>query len=368
MKKILFFTLGFSFNSKKSGIEKKIENQYKSLENNGYEVFITEFANNIFKIGEKYQCRIPNLILRSYLVCKLLEKFISENKIDIIYIRYEHFSDLFFIKLLKNIKLKKIKILLEIPTYPYDFEYKNKLTLSYLKLFIDKIYRVYLKKYVDFIVTYSDDKIIFGIPCINISNGVNLEEISLVNNSHRKLNKIIFTSVSSCYFWHGIDRMISAIESFYEKNKKEEVIFNIVGNGPELKVLKKKVELNPNLKNKINFLGFCSGMELEKIYDSTDIAVGSLARHRSGLNKMKALKNREYCAKGLPMIFSEEDSDFENVPFVYHILPTEEEIDVEDIIKWYNQLQITPKEIRKYCEKLSWDIQMKKIIETVESN
>ena len=366
MKKILFFTLGYSSNAKKSGIEKKIENQYKAFQSSGYIVFLTEYQNNIFKIESRYQCKIPNILLRSYLVCRLLEKFIFENEVDIIYIRYEHFSDIFFIELLKKIREKKIKILLEIPTYPYDFEYRKKCSLSYLKLFIDKIYRVYLKKYVDFIVTYSDDETIFGVPCINISNGINLKEVNLIDNNRRNLNEIVFTSVSSCYFWHGIDRMIQGIENFYEKNQTEKIIFNIVGNGPEVKALKKKVEMNLILKNKVNFLGFCSGTELEKIYNNTNIAVGSLARHRSGVNSMKALKNREYCAKGLPMIFSEDDPDFINVPFVYHVSPTEETINIENIIKWYKQLQMSPRQIRGYCEKLSWDIQIKKIIDTIE--
>ena len=47
-------------------------------------------------------------------------KYIFENNFDVIYIRYVYFANPCFIKFLKKIKEKNIKVIVEIPTYPYD--------------------------------------------------------------------------------------------------------------------------------------------------------------------------------------------------------------------------------------------------------
>lgn len=80
---------------------------------------------------------------------------------------------------------------------------------------------------------------------------------------------------------------------------------------------------------------------------------------------MKALKNREYCAKGLPMIFSENDLDFENANFVYKAPADESLIDINDVINWYGNLKVSSHEIREFSKKFSWDIQMKKVIDNI---
>lgn len=37
--------------------------------------------------------------------------------------------------------------------------------------------------------------------------------------------------------------------------------------------------------------------ELDELFNEADFAIGSLARHRSGIDKIKTLKNREYAAR-----------------------------------------------------------------------
>ncbi|MGL5296422.1 MAG: glycosyltransferase, partial [Culicoidibacterales bacterium] len=71
-------------------------------------------------------------------------------------------------------------------------------------------------------------------------------------------------------------------------------------------------------------------------------------------------------AKGLPMMYSEIDPDFEGQSFVYKITPDEELIKIDEIIKWYRILQIKSEEISDYAKQFSWDIQMKKVIDIIE--
>lgn len=58
----------------------------------------------------------------------------------------------------------------EIPTYPYDMEHKG--ISSIFVLFIDKIYRKKLHKYVDRIVTLTDDEKIFNCKTLKITNWI----------------------------------------------------------------------------------------------------------------------------------------------------------------------------------------------------
>ena len=68
-------------------------------------------------------------------------------------------------------KNMNIRTVIEIPTYPYEAEGRTSLRGRVIQV-LDKIFRKKLKKYVDRIVTYSDDKMIFGIKTINTINGI----------------------------------------------------------------------------------------------------------------------------------------------------------------------------------------------------
>lgn len=354
--------------SNEKGILKKIQFQKKSLEKY-IEINIMEnindkyFYKNIY-LGnytskDTFLKKIERKIQEILFLKKLVNKI--EEKNGVIYLRYIY-STIFLLNFLKKLKNKNNLIIIEIPTYPYDDEIKKENMFTKM----DKYYRKKLYKYVDRIVTYSEDKEIWGIPCINISNGIDLEEVKLVNKKEKNKEKIIFTSVSNCSFWHGIDRILKSLEKYGQQKKKKEIIFNIIGEGADSNNLKKIVDKSEYLSKVVKFQGFKVNQELDNIYNETDIGVGSLGRHRSGLHTMKALKNREYCAKGIPMIFSEDDPDLRDVPFVYHATADEELIDIKELIEWYEQLNLESKEIRKYSEKFSWDIQMKKVVDEIE--
>jgi hypothetical protein len=88
-----------------------------------------------------------------------------------------------------------------------------------------------------------------------------------------------------------------------------------------------------------------------------------LARHRSGITIIKTLKNREYATRGIPFIYSEQDSDFDNQPYVIKAQPDESPIDVPQILDFIDHHQFKPEEIRKKVDYLSWKIQMQKVID-----
>jgi hypothetical protein len=107
------------------------------------------------------------------------------------------------------------------------------------------------------------------------------------------------------------------------------------------------------------------GEELDRIFDKCDFGIGSLGRHRVGIDKIKTLKNREYAARGIPFIYSETDEDFDNKEYVLKVPADETPIDIKRIIDFYQHLTLSPYEIRDSIKNLSWKNQMQKVIDNV---
>lgn len=297
-------------------------------------------------------------------------KYIFENNFDVIYIRYVYFANPCFIKFLKKIKEKNIKVIVEIPTYPYDKELVHKDMIRQIKYFIERKYREKMRNYVDKIITFSNDDEIFGIKTVKISNGIDPNEISIINKKiKRSINEINFIGVAGIAFWHGFDRFILSMAEYYKNNPKEVVKFHIVGDGNKetVNVLKNLVKEN-QLEDYVIFYGYKSGKELDKIYNKMEVAVGSLGFSRIGLERGAPLKTREYIAKGLPIIIGYEDISLNSsIKFIDKVPNDESLFSIEKIIKWYKNLNMAPEEIRKYAENnLSWDIQMKKVVESIK--
>lgn len=102
---------------------------------------------------------------------------------------------------------------------------------------------------------------------------------------------------------------------------------------------------------------------MDEIFDRCDFGIGSLARHRSNITKIKTLKNREYAARGLGFVYSEIDEDFEDMPYIIKAPADETPLDISRIVDFYNSTNLEPIEIRKSIEpNLSWKNQMQKVI------
>jgi len=100
------------------------------------------------------------------------------------------------------------------------------------------------------------------------------------------------------------------------------------------------------------------------MFDECDFGIGSLARHRSRIDKIKTLKNREYAARGIPFVYSETDDDFENMPYILKVPADETPLDIEAIIRFSNSVHLSPTWIRESIkETLSWQKQMRCVIE-----
>ena len=117
----------------------------------------------------------------------------------------------------------------------------------------------------------------------------------------------------------------------------------------------------------VEFHGKLFGEELTAVFNRCSFAIGSLARHRSGITVIKTLKNREYACRGIPFIYSEQDSDFDHQPYVMKAPADESPIDIEAILNFLDHQTMSPAEIRHTVEHLSWQQQMKQVLDTLKS-
>lgn len=378
--KILFLIYhGLSDNS---GVSKKIIGQVNGLRELGHEVFFCYYS------VENNGCRV--LIINDKIVYNFgkgkkgallkrikynqLAKYAKENDIDLVYARSFHNANPFTISLFKNLKKYNIKSVIEIPTYPYDQEYIgiNLNLTTKTEVCIDKVLRNKLASLTNGIVTFTNDEEIFGKKTIKISNGIDFSTIKIKNDSKHEVNEIHLIGVAEVHFWHGYDRLIHGIGEYYNKSHDKDIFFHIVGgiassemygsqHAPGFHELIEKY----NIKDKIIFHEQKFGDELDKLFDNADFAIGSLARHRSGISNIKTLKNREYAARGIPFIYSETDNDFENMPYIIKARPDESAINIYEIIKFYESCKIPREEIRKSIMHLSWKEQMNIVINSI---
>lgn len=375
--KILFLVYhGFS---EVSGISKKIHYQVKGLRENGYEVHLCYYDFD----NRGHRCRyVDEEIIKDYgkgMLAGLQQRinydciydYCKLNGIQFIYARCFQNANPWLICFFRRIKDLGIKSVTEIPTYPYDAEFVGFPFMTRMGLKIDQLFRRQLYQQMNAIVTFSDAEQIFGQRTIRISNGVDMDSIPLHDYQAPSDGSIHLIGVAEVHYWHGYDRLISGLGEYYKNAvNPRQVYFHIVGgvwksemydsiHAPGFAELMDKY----GIRDKVIFHDQLFGEELNQVFNQCCFAIGSLARHRSGISVIKTLKNREYATRGIPFIYSEQDSDFDHQPYVIKASQDESPIDIQQILDFVDTHPVKPNEIRKTVEHLSWKIQMKRVID-----
>ena len=356
-----------------NGISNKISNQIQAFANNGFDVdFSYLVSEGDFFTKRKYNNEIISSIEGSYHAKKygykyyykdLFNKIIAQG-VGVIYIRYTHFANPLFLRFLSKLKNKNIKVLLEIPTYPYDSEHTNLNFKQNLFFKVERFSRKYFKNYCHKIVTVSDDKKIFGADTIIISNGINIDEINLKKQKSKE-GEYRLVGVANIRFWHGYDRLIKGLRDYYsDKNNTIPVYFDIIGDSSNKESQEYREMVKEfKLEEYVIFNGVIKTSGLDPFFDKADMAIGSLGIHRIDLDEAKPIKNREYCAKGIPFMYAMIDRDFDDKDFVLKVPADDSNININNIIKFLRESKFSIESERKYAEDyLTWNSQIKKII------
>lgn len=355
-----------------NGISKKITYQLDAFRNNGLDMKLCYMINDINGSLVRMIDDVPLVNFGRGIKAKLLKrveyhsliKYIFDNEIRYVYMRSDHNANPFTVFLIKKLKKKGVIVDMEIPTYPYDKEYIHFGLYDKFTLLIDRLFRKKIAQYLHRIVTFTDSNKIFGRETIRISNGIDFTKIRIKDNNSLPTDCFNLIAVAEIHFWHGFDRIVSGLVEYYKTNPKTKVFLHLVGEGvqDELEVIS-KIATDGNVDSFIVYHGQLWGDELDLIFDISHFGIASLGRHRSGIVKIKTLKNREYAARGIPFIYSEIDEDFENMPYIMKASPDNTPISITSIIDFYNKRIFSPLEIRSSIEeKLSWNFQVKIIL------
>ncbi|MFA6830678.1 MAG: glycosyltransferase family 1 protein [Bacteroidaceae bacterium] len=380
----ILYLLFHGFDSS-SGISKKIFAQITGLKESGHEVSLCYY--DVLEDGDKVRVYDKQIIsnygtgkwgaLRSRFDFNSIIHHIDllakekNSPIDVCYIRSFHNANPGTINLVKKLKAKKIKVIMEIPTYPYDNEYRDPPLSVSIGLLIDRVYRHRLAKTIDAFVTFSDCDTIFGQKTIRISNGISFNKIPLTTHIKNQSKEIHLLAVAEVHFWHGIDRALSGLGIYYQNILNQtangpDVYFDIVGPISDIDLRQFQDMVSKyNIEKYIIFHGSLHGEKLDNLFNQTDIAIASLGRHRSKISHIKTLKNREYAARGIPFVYSEIDTDFEDKSYIIKAPADETPLDINALLKFYTHLEITPQEIRDTVKNLDWKIQMQHVIEKI---
>jgi glycosyltransferase involved in cell wall biosynthesis len=355
-----------------SGISKKINAQREALCQCGLDIDLC--FNRIEADGTQNRMVDDNIIhgfgrgIRSKVLKRIcygdMTDYIVKNNIGFLYIRHDFNSNPFLIHWLKQVKKDGVRVVLEIPTYPYDSEFQGAQLSDKLTLATDKIFRRSLVKNIDKVVTFSDATSIFGCQTIRISNGIDFDKIHIKGTVNNITDEVHFLVVANIHIWHGIDRIINGLAQYYSVTRDRIVKLRIVGDGVEQLIEDyRRMIIDASLQDYVVIAGPHSGKDLESDFEWADMGIASLGRHRTNITNIKTLKNREFAARGIPFVYSEQDSDFDDKPYVVRVPPDESPIDVKYLLDRLDAINRNPAEIRSSIEPaLSWKNQMSHVL------
>lgn len=355
------------------GISKKIDMQIKEFQ---------KYCNM-----QELEIKVPHRSLLERLlgllpVCSIRRDYESVlSRLDdpaFVYIR-RFAADRSYVSFLKQIKQRfpNCKIVIEIFSYPYDKDDFGKWN-AWPFYFKELIYRKKLKNYVDRFVTYTADKVIFGVPTICTANGIDVDGAEAVKGEYRE-KVITLIGVAYMQKHHGYERIIEGLHKYYQSKNKDcgyTVYLLLIGDGPEKEKYQKLVE-RYSLQQWVEFYPPMSGVKLDQLYDRSDIALASFGFYKIKFyGKSSALKTRECLAKGMPMLAgSEIDVLDDSFKYIKKFPNSPQPVCVSEIIDFYENItsdgstkQEIAYKIKNYAKShIDMSVAMKPIIDYIES-
>ena len=355
------------------GITRKVYSEIESFKRLRYNVTYSGYledgvaifdSNHDIIISKKYRVKndLINHILRRSMILKLCISYLKTQSIiySFSYVRY-HFFDKLYIKLLYELNNCSNKVIIEAHSTPKFQSGINKFTWVAWK---DKKWNKCAKKYVCLVASMSGDDEMWGIPAVQISNGIDVKTIKLHNYSS-VVDDINLIAVSFEAPVHGYDRVLKGIRNYYNCGGTRNVIFHIVGT---VMSSTRQLIYELGLEKRCILYGPKAGKELDDIYDKANIGIGCLANHRIGSAFGSALKTKEYIAKGIPFIYGWNEAVLENFKYALNYELSETPIDINRLIAFYDSLdkKNLAERIRNHLSfKDTWDYQIGLVVDAI---
>ena len=338
--KLLYISFGYE------SYKNKVDAQLIAFKKLGLDCYLIALQNkkmNLYHLNnddmELLEFRtLPELTLLKFFSYKsaineFVLKVYKTYKFEYCYIRRLVINLLFLSKAIRKMG-KHLKVLYEWPTVPldhYDSHFKNiaqNLEVVYYKMFVKK------SVYKEIVILQND--IALNDLIYPISNCINIDKFYLHDRKPIMEGKIRFVAIAHVMNWHGYDRFIKSMKEYKGLTDIElTIISQNTGENIKLKKLVNELELN----DKIKFKKECTFNELDNLVDNYHIALGSFGYHRRGAKYDTSIKNKEYCAWGIPFVYSCDDKSFTNeFKYNYKVPADESLINIEQIIEWYIDL------------------------------
>ncbi len=358
------------------GAVKKSHGLMSGFRQLGYEMDIIWYGSEGIFLNEQVIFRFPlstdssacgNILFHHLMFDAVIAHQVDFRQYGFLWLRYP-LSHPGFILLLKKAKSENpaLKIILEVPTYPYHLELST--PLRKIQYWLDRRCSPFLKRYVDWTVHYGKFTSLFGIPSISIRNGIEIDSVP-VSKSIAKAGVIRLIAAGNWNLWHGLDRLIDGLENYCSNPFPfPDVQLTVVGGGREINAYKRSVEAK-GLADKVHFLPPTTGEALNVLFDDADVGIGSLGLFRLELTSAAPLKHREYCARGIPFVLSTLDDAFPpGCEWVCYFPEREEPISIEELVAFFNQLNLTEIRLDMRAHALSnfpWSVILKKVMKIV---
>ena len=280
---------------------------------------------------------------------RVAREYVASHSFDVLYMRLDRVnSDV--VAICRTARANGAKrIVIEFPNYPYLMDYIHSVDgvrpisrriSARAKVLAtaaaDRLAAPRLKGLVDAVALIGNPAdSYFGIRAVNISNGIDVDAMSQVPPKQNP-DEIVLVGVAGTLWWQAYDRVLEGMHAYRQAHPEgPRVRFILVGGDakemPDFLALVHKLELDDD----VECPGFKTGEELAAIYARADLGVSKLGCYRRGLTSCSSLKAREYCAKGLPFLYTCEDSiENENVDFALRLPNDPSPVDMEAVVRF----------------------------------
>ena len=363
-KKGYFITYGMSSTQANSGVALKIRNQIEAFNNAGLHCEEITFPYRTGKLAQVMQ-RLPFTNVDA--IWEYRSEFDTAN---FLYMRHPLMITGAVRRVLREVNKRnpRCKIVMEIPTYPYDDEYKTRKFASFL-LLRDRYNRNRMQGIMDYWANVDEQDEIFGLQSLKITNGINVDAVPKRIPTNQDLSTLHLCAVAVFSFWHGYERLIEGLDLYYRNGGTRNIICHFAGNGPELPLYKELIA-EKHLDNHFVFHGYVEGEALNEIYNLSTLTVGSLGCYKKDCWLSGDLKSRDATARGIPSITGCKTDIFTPDRFPYYLeFPNDSSpLDFNRIIRFHDEVyqngqEKVIEEIRAYAwQTVSMDIAMREVI------
>ncbi len=292
----------------KSGVFKKVVAQVTAWREQGYQVSVHVIsAKDMAAVWRQHLSDAPVFFYRYHGRPSRLKIWreatgqILRQAPDLVYYRYD-----LYMPGVKRLA-RQIPVVAEINTNDVrEFCLRPTLRCLYNRLTRGYILRdVAGMVFVGYELAESADFARFGKPHCVIGNSIVVQDVPLSPPSYSRHPRLVFLG-SNDQPWHGVDKILWLAEQMPSWR------FDIIG-----------VHVDSAPTN-VFLHGVLDESEYRPIMSRSNVAIGTLALHRNGMDEISPLKTREYLSLGLPVIIGYRDTDFlDGAPFLLQLPNTE---------------------------------------------